>query len=164
MSFLPSFGLLETVDTKRPPFHQPNPKMADRVVVKKTERRLYLMRGDRPIRTFEIRLGYRPEGPKRLEGDGRTPEGSYLLDWRNHRSSYYKSLHLSYPHSRDNIRAQAQGGNPGGMIMIHGQPNRRIGPEVKDGDWTLGCIAVSNSAIDEIWSLTTDGTPIEILP
>ncbi|MBK5965493.1 hypothetical protein CCR95_15700 [Thiocystis minor] len=164
MSFLPAFDLPQSTENKPPEFRPLNPGMADRVVVKKAERRLYLMRGDQPLRTYAIALGVRPEGPKRLEGDGRTPEGRYVLDRRNPRSSYRKSVHLSYPNARDRLRAHAKGGRPGGMIMIHGQPNGHRGGAPREGDWTFGCIAVSNPAIDEIWSLTTDGTPIEILP
>ncbi|WP_295405125.1 L,D-transpeptidase family protein [uncultured Thiocystis sp.] len=164
MSFLPTFDLPQSTANKPPEFRPPNPSMADRVVVKKAERRLYLMRGDQPLRTYPIALGFRPEGPKRLEGDGRTPEGRYVLERRNPRSSYRKSLHLSYPNARDRLRAHTRGGRPGGMIMIHGQPNAHAGGRPREGDWTFGCIAVSNPAIDEIWSLTADGTPIEILP
>ncbi len=163
ISFLPTSDSLETAESKSP-LRPPNPGMADRVVVKKAERRLYLMQGDHPIRAYEIALGYQPEGHKQREGDGRTPEGRYLLDWRNDRSSYRKSLHLSYPNSRDRLQAKARGKSPGGMIMIHGQPNGRAGSSIREGDWTFGCIAVSNPAIDEIWSLTVDGIPIEILP
>ena len=134
----------------------------DRIVVKKAERRLYLMRGNEPFRIYKIALGYQPQGHKRYQGDGRTPEGRYRLDWRSAASQYYKALHISYPSPEDLIRARSRGHDPGGMIMIHGQPRRR-GAE-KSGDWTFGCIAVSNLAIDEIWTYTDVGTPIEILP
>ncbi len=138
------------------------PKLADKLVVKKAERKLYLMKGNKPLRTYKIALGYQPAGHKRSQGDGRTPEGRYFLDWRSARSNYRKALHISYPNGQDMLRARATGREPGGMIMIHGQPSGRSNP--KSGDWTFGCIAVSNMAIDEIWSMTTDGTPIEILP
>ena len=134
----------------------------DRILVKKSERKLYLMRGDKPFRTYRIALGYQPTGHKRYQGDGRTPEGRYYLDWRSANSKYYKALHISYPSSRDVIRARSSGRDPGGMIMIHGQPSWR--GEQKTGDWTFGCIAVSNLAIDEIWSYVDLGTTIEILP
>jgi murein L,D-transpeptidase YafK len=131
-------------------------------VVKKSERRLYLMRGDNPFRVYRIALGYQPTGHKRYQGDGRTPEGRYYLDWRSANSQFYKAIHISYPSGQDLIRARSSGRDPGGMIMIHGQPTRRA--EQKTGDWTFGCIAVSNLAIDEIWSYVDLGTPIEILP
>jgi murein L,D-transpeptidase YafK len=136
--------------------------MVDRLVVKKSERRLYLMRGDEPYRSYPIALGYSPVGHKRRQGDGKTPEGVYFIDGRNARSNYRKALSISYPNTGDRLHAMRSGRNPGGMIMIHGQPSR--GGERKTGDWTFGCIAVSNMAIDEIWALTSDGTPIEILP
>ncbi len=138
------------------------PGPVDRILVKKSERRLYLMRGDKPFRTYRIALGYQPNGHKRYQGDGRTPEGRYHLDWRSANSKFYKALHISYPSSQDLIRARSSGRDPGGMIMIHGQPSWR--GEQKTGDWTFGCIAVSNLAIDEIWSYVDLGTPIEILP
>lgn len=136
--------------------------VVDRIVVKKGERRLYLMRGDEAFRSYKIALGYQPAGHKQRKGDGRTPEGIYFLDWRSDRSNYRKALHISYPNPQDRLRALGNGEDPGGMIMIHGQPNRR--GEHRTGDWTFGCIAVSDLAIDEIWSYTSVGTPIEILP
>lgn len=145
-------------------FIPPNATMADRVIVKKAQRRLYLMRDGRVIRSFEIALGFKPTGHKGREGDGRTPEGRYRLDWKNPHSKFHKSLHVSYPNARDRIRARFRGQSAGGMIMIHGQPNERREVSPIEGDWTLGCIAVSNGAIDEIWALTASGTPIEVLP
>jgi murein L,D-transpeptidase YafK len=138
------------------------PSRVDRILVKKAERRLYLMRGDKPFKTYRIALGYQPKGHKRYQGDGRTPEGRYYLDWRSLNSKYYKAMHISYPSGRDLIRARSSGRDPGGAIMIHGQPSLRSGE--RRGDWTFGCIAVSNLAIDEIWSYVEVGTPIEILP
>ncbi|MFB1486760.1 MULTISPECIES: murein L,D-transpeptidase family protein [unclassified Thiocapsa] len=137
---------------------------ADRLVVKKTERRLYLMRGERALRSYDIALGFQPIGHKTREGDGRTPEGRYLIDRRNDRSRFHKALHISYPSLGDRWRAERRGEPPGGMIMIHGQPNGKNRSTWIEDDWTLGCIAVSNHEIDEILSLTVDGTPIEILP
>lgn len=136
--------------------------IVDRIVVKKGERRLYLMRGDEPFRSYKIALGYQPTGHKHRKGDGRTPEGIYFLDWRSDRSNYHKALHVSYPNLQDRLRAVRKGEDPGGMIMIHGQPTGR--GEMRSGDWTFGCIAVSDLAIDEIWSHTNIGTTIEILP
>ena len=138
------------------------PRLADRIVVKKAERRLYLMTGGKPLRVYKVALGYQPKGPKRFQGDGRTPEGRYFIDQRRDRSQYRKALQISYPNPTDRLRAHAQGVDPGGLIMIHGQPTDHR--EKRTGDWTFGCIAVSNLEIDEIWSLTTHGTPVEILP
>jgi murein L,D-transpeptidase YafK len=140
---------------------------ADKVVVKKADRRLYLMKGQKPFRTYRISLGLDPEGPKRYKGDGRTPEGRYVLDWRRSNSKFWKALHISYPNAADRIRAMRARRDPGGMVMIHGQPtdgNQALQQLVSDEDWTQGCIAVSDMAIDEIWRYTQDGTPIDILP
>lgn len=143
--------------------------LADKVVVKKAERRIYLMKGEEPARSYPISLGFAPKGHKERQGDGRTPEGRYRLDWRNAKSKFYKALHISYPSARDRKRAKRHRIDPGGMIMIHGQPrpNRRyadLQQLVATEDWTQGCIAVSNEAVNEIWAKTRDGTPIEILP
>ena len=141
---------------------------ADKVVVKKSERRLYLMRQDKPLRSYPIALGTSPDGHKERQGDGRTPEGRYTIDWRQPSSKFRKSLHISYPSFKDRMRAHRTGDDPGGMIMIHGQPRPTRLSDLQQAlskeDWTQGCIAVSNLAIDEIWQYTMDGTPIEILP
>ena len=110
-----------------------------------------------------IQLGDAPVGPKRFEGDERTPEGRYEIDWGNPASGYHLSLHISYPDARDRAYAAAQGRSPGGMVMIHGQPNSLPFGRVP-GDWTDGCIAVSNEEMDALWEAVADGTPIEIWP
>jgi murein L,D-transpeptidase YafK len=101
------------------------------------------------------------------EGDGRTPVGDYILDWRNPNSQYHKSIHVSYPNARDQAVAQALGVPPGGMIMLHGLPNhiqsQTVRAEYLRRDWTNGCIAVQDNEIDEIWRLVRDGTPIRIV-
>ncbi|WP_372965798.1 murein L,D-transpeptidase family protein [Marinobacter sp.] len=136
------------------------------VVVKKSERRLYLLNGENKVKTYRISLGENPVGHKLYEGDKRTPEGSYLLDWRNSNSDFYKSIHISYPSPEDKEAAESWGLNPGGSIMIHGLPNNAgdLAFAFTGLDWTDGCIAVTNDEIDEIWSLVDDGTPIRILP
>lgn len=133
---------------------------ADRVVVDKGDRQLYLLRGGEVWKSYPVGLGFEPEGHKQREGDGRTPEGDYLLDWRNSRSSYYLSIHISYPDADDKARARERGVPPGGAIFIHGFP----GYKGKMLDWTLGCIAVTNQAMDEIWATVPNGTPITIRP
>jgi murein L,D-transpeptidase YafK len=139
---------------------------ADRVVVDKSERRLYLYQGEEVLRSYEIALGKNPVGHKQRRGDKRTPEGKYTLDWRNPQSRFYRAIHVSYPNERDRRRAAAKGVHPGGEIMIHGVPNRyRDGQEFFVGrDWTEGCIAVTNDDMTEIWALVADNTPIEIHP
>jgi murein L,D-transpeptidase YafK len=118
------------------------------------------------VRSFRVALGHSPVGDKRRRGDGRTPEGRYAIDGRNHRSRYYRSLHISYPSAADIHEARRAGISPGGEIMIHGLPAGAgwIGKHHAGFDWTRGCIAVSNEEIDEIWELVADGTPIEIRP
>lgn len=139
---------------------------ADRVVVEKGARRLTLMREGRPLRVYSIVLGPNPVGPKEREGDGRTPEGEYLIDWRNPASRFYRSLHLSYPTPAQRERAAEAGSSPGGAIMIHGLRNGLgwLGPLGKRRDWTEGCIAVTNREIEEIWRAVGDGTAIVIRP
>lgn len=140
----------------------------DRVLVKKGERRLELLKDGEVHRAYRISLGDQPRGHKIQEGDERTPEGNYLLDWRNPNSSFHKSIHISYPNELDRNVARSLGVSPGGMIMIHGLPNwlssPRLAAEYRRQDWTDGCIAVGNAEMDEIWRLVRDGTPITILP
>lgn len=139
---------------------------ADRIVVRKGERRLYLLRSEDIIAEYPIRLGLNPYGPKEREGDFRTPEGTYQLVRRNSRSDYFLSLEVSYPNAADRARARGRGVQPGGLIMIHGQPNvpRKPPDYYARNDWTDGCIAVSNSDMVDIWLRTDVGVPIEIRP
>ena len=139
---------------------------ADLVVVEKANRKLHLMQNGEVLRTFRIALGIRPEGDKQHEGDFRTPEGRYLLDARNPDSEYFLSIHISYPNRQDRNEARSKGLDPGGAIMIHGQPNVPTNSEAyyRTQDWTNGCIAVSNSDMIDIWLMTGDYTPIEIRP
>lgn len=137
---------------------------ADFVLVDKSERVLTLFADGRPFRNYSgLQLGDAPEGHKRFEGDERTPEGRYTIDYGNPESSYYLSLHISYPNAGDRAYARARGRSPGGAIFIHGQPNALPFGRVP-GDWTDGCIALSNAEIEELWELVPDGTPIEIVP
>lgn len=138
-----------------------------RVLVEKSKRRLYVLRNGKPFREYPVMLGGAPSGHKLREGDLRTPEGVYTLDWRNPRSRYYKSIHISYPGPQDRLRAEERGVKPGGMVMLHGEHDdpaiRRI-LRRRARDWTEGCIALNNEHIDEIWRVVPDGTPIEIRP
>lgn len=139
---------------------------ADRVLIDKSERMLTLLRGDEPMRTYRVALGAAPKGQKRFEGDERTPEGVYTIDFRNARSQYHLALRISYPNEADRMRALEAGLNPGGQIMIHGLKNGQgwLGERHLGDDWTDGCIAVTNAQIEEIWSLVELGTPVEIRP
>jgi murein L,D-transpeptidase YafK len=131
---------------------------ADLVIVSKKEREMVLLRGESVLRTYRIALGREPVGPKRQEGDGRTPEGRYTIDRRNAKSKYHLSLHISYPDAADVARAKEAGVDPGGDIMIHGLKEGAR----RDGDWTQGCIAVTDEEMDEIWGLVGEGTAIWI--
>jgi murein L,D-transpeptidase YafK len=137
----------------------------DAIFIHKGERTLSLVRHGEIVHEFPISLGGEPVGHKEREGDRRTPEGRYFIDWRNPDSRFYKALHISYPNIVDRYNAQLSGVNPGGMIMIHGAPTA---PDLRwvdtRGDWTDGCIAVSNAAMDLIWSAVRDGTLVIIKP
>lgn len=144
----------------------PRLEVADRILVKKSQRRLYLLNSDRVVREYPIRLGLNPYGHKQREGDFRTPEGVYRLSRRNTHSDFFLSLEVSYPNEVDRERARLSGVRPGGLIMIHGQPNvpRKPPDYYASNDWTDGCIAVSNSDMVDIWMRTSIGTTIEIRP
>lgn len=140
---------------------------ADYVLVRKGERKLYLYAGTKEIKSYNIGLGRQPKGHKQKEGDSRTPEGTYTLDWRNPNSRFFRSIHVSYPTIQQTRSAEEAGVSPGGAIMIHGQPNEwdeRIRLTFDKQDWTEGCIAVENQDMLEIWDLVRDGTPITIEP
>ena len=113
------------------------------------------------LRTYPIGLGFAPVGRKRIKGDGRTPEGSYVIDRRNPDSLFHLSVGISYPNAADTAYAAARGLDPGGDIFIHGGPRRGIDP-VGVRDWTAGCIAVTDREIEEIYAMVRDGTPIDI--
>lgn len=140
----------------------------DKVVVKKSERKIELQSRGKVVREYRVALGGSPSGHKYREGDQRTPVGDYVLNWRNPRSNFYKAIHISYPNEQDKLVSRQLGFNPGGMIMLHGLPNYIQSESMRrlytNRDWTHGCIAVQNHEIDEIWNLVPDGTPIRILP
>jgi len=139
---------------------------ADRVVVVKADRTMTLYRGTETLRTYKVALGRNPLGPKEEEGDGRTPEGVYVIDGRNPQSAFHRSLHISYPSAGDRRRATNRGVRPGGAIMIHGLPNGLggLGAAHVLRDWTEGCIAVTDAEIEQIWRMVPNGTRIEIRP
>lgn len=142
----------------------PENAKADRIVVVKSERRMQLFSGATLLREYRVALGFQPSGPKEMEGDGKTPEGLYVIDYRNQRSQFHLSLHVSYPRPEQVARAKKKGISPGGMIMIHGLRNGAgfLGRFHRLADWTTGCIAVTNEEIEEIWRVVPDGTSIEI--
>jgi murein L,D-transpeptidase YafK len=136
------------------------------VLVLKAPRRLLLLRGDRVLREYEVALGRNPVGPKRWQGDGRTPEGRYRIDARVVESRFHRALHISYPNEHDLDFARRAGIAPGGDVMIHGLPagERWVGDVHREYNWTNGCIALTDDEMSEIWELVDDGTPIEIRP
>ncbi|MBF9150484.1 L,D-transpeptidase family protein [Novosphingobium jiangmenense] len=135
------------------------------VRVEKAARRLLLLDESGHVsRAYGgIQLGSQPVGAKQFEGDGRTPEGRYVIDYGNPSSAYHLSLHITYPNKQERAHAESLGRSPGGEIFIHGQPNFLDTGRIA-GDWTAGCIALANEEIEEIWQLVPDGTPVEIVP
>ncbi|HTN31546.1 MAG TPA: L,D-transpeptidase family protein [Pseudomonas sp.] len=138
----------------------------DKVLVLKSERRLHLISRGETFKSYRVSLGKRPAGHKLHEGDKRTPEGFYWIDWRKTSDKFNLSMHISYPNIRDAARARREGVAPGGMIMLHGTPVDEHYPEwyFHGLDWTDGCIALSNADMRELWELVADGTLIEIRP
>lgn len=128
------------------------------VVLNKSNRSLYLLHNEQILKAYSVELGFAPRGHKQVEGDGRTPEGVYLIDKRNPRSEFHLSVGISYPNRQDQLRAMEAGVSPGGDIFIHGTPRRYRNKD----DWTAGCIAVTNKEIEEIYAMVRDGTPIRI--
>ena len=127
----------------------------------KSQRLLVLDGAAGPLRTYPVGLGFAPAGHKQFEGDGRTPEGSYVIDRRNPKSLFHLSIGISYPNEADKAFAAAQGKSPGGDIFIHGGPRRGI-DILNKRDWTAGCISVSDREIEEIYAMVRNGTPIDI--
>ncbi|MCF3973004.1 L,D-transpeptidase family protein [Paracoccus salsus] len=149
----------------RPP---PQPSVltgpVDRILIEKSARRLTVFRDQIPLRTYRVALGFSPDGDKARQGDGRTPEGVFRIDRRNDASAYHLSLGIDYPRPQDRARAAAQRVDPGGDIFIHGQPNQRPDGDILAGDWTAGCIALTDAEIRELFAATALGTRVEIRP
>ena len=143
----------------------PKSIMIDKVFVDKSARTLQLLSDNEIIKSYHIALGGNPVGHKQQQGDKRTPTGSYILDYKNEKSKFYRSIHVSYPNAADKARAKKLGVNPGGDIMIHGQKNGfgQLASITQRLDWTEGCIAVTNDEMDEIMAAVKVGTAIEIV-
>ena len=144
----------------------PPDAVADRILVEKAARRLTLLRGETVLKTYRVSLGREPVGPKEFEGDQRTPEGIYTIDFHKPDSDYHLALHISYPEQRDIDRVAPHNRSAGSDIMIHGLRNGDgwIGGFHRQSDWTAGCIAVTDFEIEEIYRAVPDGTPIELRP
>ena len=139
---------------------------ADAVLVIKSEKRLYLISNGERFASLPVTFGAEPVGHKQQQGDERTPEGHYMLDYKNENSKFYKSIHISYPSQKDWLSAKQSGLDPGGDIMIHGQTNgwEWASPLAQLFPWTDGCVALSNKNMDKVWAAVDAGTPIEIRP
>jgi murein L,D-transpeptidase YafK len=140
---------------------------ADAVLVKKSEKALYLFKGGKPLKRYPVVFGLRPKGPKLRQGDKRTPEGDYVLDFKNSHSRFYKSIRVSYPNANDLALAEKLNVDPGDNIMIHGAKNSwsaKTAAKATRTNWTDGCIALSNRDMDEVWEAIDVGTPISITP
>ena len=138
----------------------------DRILVEKSARRLSIFADGKKLKSYRVALGRNPIGAKEQEGDMKTPEGVYWIDWRNSESDYHLSLHVTYPSEQDTARAAERGVNAGFDIMIHGIKNGGgwIGAFHRMHDWTAGCIALTDEEIEELYRVTPDWTPIEIKP
>lgn len=131
------------------------------IVVRKSERKLYLMNEKNVIKTYRIGLGFSPKGHKTAKGDGKTPEGTYRVDRKNPQSKFHLSLGLSYPNAADSARSKALGVEPGGDIFIHGEDRK---PHFWKRDWTQGCISLKNHQMEEVYAHVRIGTPVLIQP
>lgn len=153
-----------------PPVPMPTPPpppltgAVDRIVIEKAARRMQLIQDGKAVRTYRIALGFAPEGDKQRQGDSKTPEGEFTIDRRNAESAFHLSLGLDYPRPADRARAARGGHSPGGDIFIHGQPNALPEGFKLKGDWTAGCIALTNAEMREVWAVTPIGTRVEIRP
>jgi murein L,D-transpeptidase YafK len=140
--------------------HYSGPEVTQ-IAVFKASRKMYLLHGTKTLKSYQIALGGDPVGDKKVEGDGKTPEGTYMIDRRNPNSTYHLSLGISYPNTDDAAEAEALGKKPGGDIFIHGRAGKKAD---RKGDWTAGCISVTDREIEEIYAMVRDGTPITIVP
>ncbi|MCR5535864.1 MAG: L,D-transpeptidase family protein [Succinivibrio sp.] len=140
--------------------------LVDLVIVNKRSHQMLLLKNDQVVKKYWIALSNRPQGAKEYEGDKRTPEGTYTLDYIKEKSRFYKAFHISYPNQEDIRHARSLGRRPGGMIMVHGQPASKseYHDALQRSDWTNGCIALLNPEMDEFISLVDVGTPIQINP
>ena len=157
LAFVAALGLSGCGDTRTIRYEGPQ---VTRIVVMKSQRKMMLLHGATPLATYDIGLGFRPEGDKLREGDGKTPTGRYYIDRRNRDSKFHLSIGISYPNAEDVAEARAAGVKPGGDIFIHGW-SRKVAAR-RGRDWTWGCIAVANEDIEQIYAMVGTGTPIDI--
>ena len=165
LSIITSTSVVAAESTSENKQAMPKSMMIDKVFVDKSARTLQLLSDDKVIKSYHIALGGNPIGHKQQQGDQRTPVGNYILDYKNEKSGYYRSIHVSYPNAADKARAKSRGVSAGGDIMIHGQKNGfgAFGILNQQRDWTEGCMAVTNDEMDEIMAAVKIGTAIEIV-
>jgi murein L,D-transpeptidase YafK len=139
---------------------------ADRIEVHKAEHTMNLLRGGKVVKSYKVALSTVPVGAKEREGDHKVPEGLYIVDRKNAQSKFHLALHINYPNATDRERARKLGVRPGGDIAIHGLGAKFgwVGAAHRQVDWTDGCVAVTNSEMEEIWPLVDVGTVVEIRP
>jgi len=162
--FLPGVAATLLVVALIAPARATDGPLADRILIVKSTRTMTLFHGERILKTYKVALGSAPVGPKQIQGDHKTPEGSYTIVSRNEHSQFHLALRISYPNAADRARARTLRASPGGDIMIHGLPNGFADAQYRRIDWTDGCVAVSNAEIEEIWRLAQVGTRVEIRP
>ncbi|HEU5458254.1 MAG TPA: L,D-transpeptidase family protein [Terracidiphilus sp.] len=166
LALLPAVLFLSGCTVKTSAKASPREQQADRIIIIKSSHTMMLMSHGKVLKTYQVSLGRGGQGPKVRQGDNKTPEGEYVIDRKIEKSRFHLALHISYPNVADKERAQKAGVDPGGAIEIHGLASGLgwLGPVQHDMDWTEGCIAVSNSQIEEIWRLVPVGTPVDIKP
>lgn len=141
-------------------FKKYNGPEVTQIQVHKADRKMYLLHNDKVLKEYNVSLGFAPTGHKQFEGDGKTPEGAYRINYKNPNSEFHLSLKVNYPNAADRAYAASQGKSPGGDIFIHGGPKKKVSRR----DWTAGCVAVSDKQMETIYSMVNVGTPILILP
>ena len=161
-----SYATKKTIATRSALLAAPSAPLADMIVVRKSERVLELLRNGEVMKSYRVALGKDPIGHKEIQGDNKTPEGTYFVDYLKPNSDFHRGIGLSYPSSWDQFQASIKGVPPGGAIMIHGLPNGMNAASVGHPfvDWTAGCIAVTNREIEEIWASVREGVEVKILP
>jgi len=160
-AFFIVLGLVGCGSGRDPKFRSYSGPPVTKVVVQKGTRKMQLFHNEQVLKTYEVALGFAPDGHKQFEGDGKTPEGAYRIDRRNPNSRFHLSLGINYPNQADIAFAESQGKEPGGEIFIHGKTGYR-GKNL--GDWTWGCIAVPDRKMEDIYAMVGDGTPVFIYP
>ena len=144
----------------------PKGSKVDKILVEKSKRQMYVFSKDLKLKTYTISLGFRPKGKKQFEQDGKTPEGKYFIISKNSNSIAHKSFGISYPNAADKKYAAQKSKSTGGNIMIHGMMNGKgyWGKFHRFIDWTGGCIALTDSEMDDLFRHVDVGCEVVIKP